>query len=153
LKIPVRAVVQRVSQASVSVEGCKVAEIGRGLLVLLGVAEDDADGDARYLAGKVAGLRIFDDSEGKLNLSVTDCVGSVLLVSQFTLYGDCRKGRRPSFTRAAPPEAAERLYEAVADRLRGMGIPLQTGRFRAGMSVALINDGPVTLLLDSRNAF
>lgn len=148
-----RAVVQRVSEASVSVKGCKVAEIGRGLLVLLGVSQDDADGDADYMAGKIGGLRIFDDPEGKLNLSVADCGGSVLLVSQFTLYGDCRTGRRPSFTRAAAPEAAERLYEAVAERLRGMGLSVQTGRFGAGMSVALVNDGPVTLLLDSQKAF
>ncbi len=148
-----RAGVQRVTEAAVSVEGASVAEIGRGLLVLLGVSEDDTEAEAEYVAARIAGLRVFDDAEGKLNLSVGDCGGSVLLVSQFTLYGDCRKGRRPSFTRAAVPEAAQRLYEAVAGRLESMGLPVKTGRFGASMSVRLVNDGPVTLLLDSEKTF
>jgi D-tyrosyl-tRNA(Tyr) deacylase len=130
-----------------------VARIGTGFLALLGVAEGDDESDAEYIAGKVAGLRVFDDAEGKLNLSVKDVDGSVLLVSQFTLCGDCRKGRRPSFTRAANPEEAERLYEKVAALLGGRGVEVQTGRFQANMQVSLINDGPVTLLMDSRKAF
>lgn len=148
-----RAVVQRVSQASVTVQGCTVAEIGSGLLVLLGVGEGDSERDAEYLAGKIAGLRIFDDSQGRLNLSVAECGGAVLLVSQFTLCGDCRKGRRPSFTRAAAPQEAERLYELVAEKLRNGGLAVQTGRFQQEMEVALVNHGPVTLLLDSEKTF
>ena len=148
-----RAVVQRVSQASVSVDGEKVSEIGPGLMVLLGVGEGDDDSDAEYLAGKIAGLRIFDDAEGRLNLSVLDCSGSVLLVSQFTLYGDCRKGRRPSFTRTAAPEEAQRLCEVVAQKLRDRGVEVRTGRFRALMAVSLVNDGPVTLILHSGAEF
>jgi D-tyrosyl-tRNA(Tyr) deacylase len=145
----VRAVVQRVSQANVSVRGEKVAEIGRGLMVLLGVGEGDGEEDADYLAGKIAGLRIFDDAQGRLNLSVLDIGGSVLLVSQFTLYGDCRKGRRPSFIRAAPPDEANTLYELAAERLRSRGLEVETGRFQEEMQVALVNDGPVTLILES----
>ena len=148
-----RAVVQRVSQARVSVDGQKVSEIGPGLMVLLGVGEGDDESDAEYLAGKIAGLRIFDDAEGRLNLSLLDCGGSVLLVSQFTLYGDCRKGRRPSFTRAAAPEEAQRLYEVVAQKLRDRGVEVRTGRFRALMAVSLVNDGPVTLILHSGAEF
>jgi len=148
----VRAVVQRVSQAGVTVQGEQVAQIGHGLLVLLGVCGGDTDAEAEYIADKIAGLRIFDDQSGRLNRSVTDCGGAVLLVSQFTLYGDCRKGRRPSFTRAAAPQEAERLYQAVAQRLRATGLEVQTGRFGAEMAVSLVNDGPVTLLLDSERA-
>ena len=135
------------------VGGQAAARIGRGLLVLLGVKEGDGEADADYVASKLAGLRIFDDAEGKLNLSVADAAGEVLLVSQFTLYGDCRRGRRPSFMDAAPPQEAERLYECVAERLRRLGLPVKTGRFRQSMRVALVNDGPVTVLLDSGRAF
>ena len=130
-----------------------MAQIGPGLLVLLGVGGGDEEADAQYLAGKIAGLRIFGDHQGRLNLSVLDCGGSVLLVSQFTLYGDCRKGRRPSFTRAAAPEAANRLYELTAQELRGRGLEVQTGRFQEEMEVALVNDGPVTLILHSGKEF
>ena len=145
----VRAVVQRVSGASVSIRGEVVAEIGHGLMVLLGVKDGDGDRDADFLAEKIGGLRVFDDEDGKLNLSVADTGGAVLLVSQFTLYGDCRKGRRPSFTRAAPAEEANRLYERVAEGLRGQGLDVRTGVFREHMQVGLVNDGPVTLMLDS----
>lgn len=148
-----RAVVQRVSEAAVTVAGRKVAAIGPGLMVLLGVSREDGEAEAQFIAGKIAGLRIFDDEEGLLNRSVLDCGGAVLLVSQFTLYGDCRKGRRPSFTRAAAPEEAERLYELVAEELRRRGLSVQTGLFGEAMSVALVNDGPVTLLLDSERTF
>ncbi|MFO7957847.1 MAG: D-aminoacyl-tRNA deacylase [Candidatus Brocadiia bacterium] len=148
-----RAVVQRVSSAEVTVAGRHVGAIGKGLLVLLGVGEGDEEEDAHYIAGKLAGLRIFDDEQGRLNLSVQDVGGRVLLVSQFTLYGDCRKGRRPSFTRAAGPEKAESLYEEVAARLRDAGVEVETGRFQAEMAVSLTNDGPVTILLDSEKEF
>lgn len=148
-----RAVVQRVSRAGVVVGGRTVAEIGPGLMVLLGVGEDDGEGDADYIAAKIAGLRIFDDSEGRLNRSLMDCAGAVLLVSQFTLYGDCRKGRRPSFTRAAEPWEAERLYELVAQGLRDKGLVVETGQFREEMEVSLVNHGPVTVLLDSEKTF
>jgi D-tyrosyl-tRNA(Tyr) deacylase len=144
----VRAVVQRVSSARVEVDGSAAAAIERGLLVLLGVARDDGVGEAEWMANKLVGLRIFEDREGKLNLSVQDVGGSILLVSQFTLLGDCRKGRRPSFTGAAPPEDANRLYEEVARRLREGGVSVATGVFRARMAVHLVNDGPVTLILD-----
>ncbi len=144
---------QRVSRASVLVGGRKTAEIGKGLAVLLGVGQGDDDEAASYLAAKIAGLRIFDDKEGRLNRSVVDCGGAVLLVSQFTLYGDCRKGRRPSFTRAAEPAEAERLYELVAQKLRQKGLEVQTGQFKQEMEVSLVNHGPVTVLLDSEKAF
>lgn len=144
---------QRVSRAGVVVGGRTVAEIGPGLMVLLGVGEDDGEGDADYIAAKIAGLRIFDDSEGRLNRSLMDCAGAVLLVSQFTLYGDCRKGRRPSFTRAAEPWEAERLYELVARGLRDKGLVVETGQFREEMEVSLVNHGPVTVLLDSEKTF
>jgi D-tyrosyl-tRNA(Tyr) deacylase len=144
-----RAVVQRVSEAAVSVQGQQIAGIGRGLMVLLGVAQGDGEAQAGWIAGKIAGLRVFDDAQGKLNLSVLDVGGAVLLVSQFTLCGDCRKGRRPSFTRAAPPEEAERLYELVAARLRDVGLEVRTGRFGTEMQVSLVNDGPVTLILET----
>lgn len=144
-----RAVVQRVCRAHVTAAGQVLGEIEHGLAVLLGVREDDDEGDADYMARKLAGLRVFDDGSGRMNLSVLDVEGAVLLVSQFTLYGDCRKGRRPSFTHAAPPERAEQLYEAVARKLAQRGVPVSTGRFQAEMQVHLVNDGPVTLLLDS----
>jgi D-tyrosyl-tRNA(Tyr) deacylase len=142
-----------VSKASVSVANQVIADMGAGLVVLLGVGEGDGEADAEYMAAKVAGLRVFDDAEGRLNLSLADTGGSVLLVSQFTLYGDCRKGRRPSFTGAAPPQEAERLYELVAEKLRSRGLKVQTGRFQEEMMVCLVNHGPVTLLLDSGKAF
>lgn len=148
-----RVVVQRVSEARVAVGAETVGEIGRGLLVLLGVGQGDQEADAQYLADKVAGLRIFEDAEGKMNLSVADVGGSVLVVSQFTLYGDCRKGRRPSFTKAAPPDRADELYQVFARRLSDLGIRTATGEFQARMAVSLVNDGPVTLLLDSRREF
>lgn len=148
-----RAVVQRVSAASVTVEGRKVGSIGPGLLVLLGVARGDTEKDGEYLAEKLAGLRIFEDEEEKMNRSVAQIGGSILLVSQFTLYGDVRHGRRPSFTQAAPPEEANRLYEDLAQKLRDKGMTVETGQFQAHMEVALVNDGPVTILLDSGKSF
>ncbi|MFZ5829651.1 MAG: D-aminoacyl-tRNA deacylase [Planctomycetota bacterium] len=144
------ACLQRVSRAKVTVDGEVVGEIGRGVLVLLGVAANDRDEDAAALACKLVGLRIFEDQAGKMNLALADVDGAMLVVSQFTLLGDCRKGRRPSFTAAAGPAEAERLYEAFCAHVRGAGISLQTGRFRAMMQVELVNDGPVTLLVDSR---
>jgi D-tyrosyl-tRNA(Tyr) deacylase len=148
-----RACVQRVARASVTVDGKVVGAIAAGALVLLGVAADDAETDVAYLAEKITGLRIFEDADGKMNASLADIGGSMLVVSQFTLYGDCRKGRRPSFTDAAPPELAERLYERFVVVVRQLGIPVETGRFRANMQVELINDGPVTMLLESRKQF
>ena len=148
-----RAVVQRVSAASVTVEGRKVGSIGPGLLVLLGVARGDTEKDGEYLAEKLAGLRIFEDEEEKMNRSVAQIGGSILLVSQFTLYGDVRHGRRPSFTQAAPPEEANRLYENLAQKLRDKGLTVETGQFQAHMEVSLVNDGPVTILLDSGKSF
>lgn len=148
-----RACVQRVRQADVTVAGEVVGSIGLGMLVLLGVAADDREADADALAEKIAGLRIFDDAEGKMNRAVSDIDGAVLVVSQFTLLGDCRQGRRPSFTAAAEPGLAERLYERFAATVRTRGVAVETGRFRAQMQIRLVNDGPVTLLLDSRKAF
>ncbi len=148
-----RAVLQRVSRAEVSVDGDRVTSIGRGYVVLLGVTHTDDETDARYIADKIASLRLFEDEDGKINLGITDIGGEVLVVSQFTLYADCRKGRRPSFTEAAPPEMAERLYQRVAEILREAALPVQTGVFGAHMQVSLVNDGPVTILLDSRKAF
>lgn len=148
-----RAVVQRVSRAKVTVAGEVVGEIGMGLLVLLGVGEEDRLDDAEYLAEKIVGLRIFPDDEGKMNRSLTEVGGGLLAVSQFTLYGDCRKGRRPSYIAAARPEHAVELYQAFVAEVRGRGIPAATGRFQEHMDVELVNDGPVTLLLDSRKAF
>lgn len=148
-----RAVVQRVSQASVTVAGEVVGQIGQGMLVLLGVADGDDDRDAATLADKIVGLRIFEDEEGKMNRGLADIGGAMLVVSQFTLLGDCRKGRRPSFVAAAAPETAERLYEVFVQAVRNAGIEVGTGRFRQHMEVALVNDGPVTLLLDSRKLF
>jgi len=145
-----RAVVQRVRRAAVVIDGETVAAIERGLLVLLGVATTDTAADVQWLAEKTAHLRIFNDAAGKMNLSVADVGGALLVVSQFTLYGDCRKGRRPSFLAAAPPDLAVPLYEAFIKELRSLGLPVQTGRFGAMMQVELINDGPVTLILDTQ---
>ena len=145
-----RAVLQRVSRASVAVGDEVVGAIGRGLLVLLGVAPDDTEDDVRRLADKVVGLRIFADEADKMNRSVADVGGGVLVVSQFTLYGDCRKGRRPSCVGAAGPEIAVPLYEAFVNAIRAQGVPVATGRFGAMMNVELVNDGPVTLILDTR---
>ncbi len=144
-----RAVLQRVQSARVVVAGEVVGAIGPGLLVLLGVAPTDTIAQAQWLADKTVSLRVFADSDGKMNLSVTECRGEVLVVSQFTLFGDCRKGRRPSFIGAAPPEVAIPLYEAFVDAIRAQGITVATGQFGAMMQVELINDGPVTLILDS----
>ncbi len=148
-----RAVIQRVSRASVEVEGEVVGAIGRGWLVLLGVGRDDAPEDAARLAEKIVNLRAFEDDAGKMNRSVADVDGAVLVVSQFTVMADCRGGRRPSFTDAAPPELAEALYEEFVRRVAALGRPVATGRFRAEMAVSLVNDGPVTFLLDGRRRF
>jgi len=144
-----RAVVQRVREASVSIEGERVGEIGKGLVILLGVAQGDSEKEARYLAEKIAHLRIFADEEGKFNLSALDVRAQALVVSQFTLYGDTRKGRRPSFTSAAPPEVAEPLVKEFIDSLRAVGLQVESGRFGAMMLVNIANDGPVTLILDT----
>ena len=148
-----RAVVQRVSRAKVTINDCISGEIGHGLLVLLGVGRDDTETDAEYLAEKIAGLRIFGDEEGKMNRNVHDVAGSVLAVSQFTLYGDVRRGKRPSFDAAAPPERARQLYEFFVERIRAAGLRCETGRFQEMMQVELVNDGPVTILLDSDKLF
>jgi D-aminoacyl-tRNA deacylase len=148
-----RLVVQRVTQASVTVDGQRVGAIEGGLLVFLGVGHDDGDTEVSWAVEKIAGLRIFEDDDGRMNRSVEDVGGGVLVVSQFTLYGDVRKGRRPAFTAAGPPELATRLYEAVCDGLRSRGLMVQSGRFAADMKVSLVNDGPVTLLLDSSRLF
>ena len=144
-----RAVLQRVSEASVSVEGRVVAAVGPGLLILLGVGAGDGERDAAYLAAKIAHLRVFADDERRMNLSLLDVAGEALIVSQFTLHGDCRKGRRPDFTRAAPPAEAERLYKKFIDELSALGVPTSAGEFGAMMAVSLVNDGPVTLILRS----
>jgi D-tyrosyl-tRNA(Tyr) deacylase len=146
----VRAVVQRVSSASVAVDGQTVASIGKGFLVLLGVANGDSDREAEWLGDKIAGLRIFEDEAGKMNLSVQDIGGAILVVSQFTLLADCRKGRRPSFTDAAPPAEADRLYQVFVSALRKSNTPVETGVFQAHMDVSLVNDGPVTVIVDTR---
>jgi len=148
-----RAVVQRVSRAQVAVKGEITGQIGLGLLVLLGVGRDDAEADASYLAEKIAGLRVFEDDHGKMNRSVQDIGGSVLAVSQFTLYGDGRRGKRPSFDAAAPPEKASQLYEFFVEQIRSAGLRCETGRFQEMMQVELVNEGPVTILLDSGKAF
>ncbi len=144
-----RAVVQRVQSARVAVDGRVAGEIGAGLVVLLGVTHDDTREQARFLAGKIARLRIFEDAGGRMNLAAADVGGSVLVVSQFTLYGDCRKGRRPSFDSAARPEQAQELYDAFSAEIRALGVPVATGVFQAHMMVELVNDGPVTLILDT----
>ena len=148
-----RAVIQRVSRARVVVGGETVGEIGPGLLALVGVAADDGPADVAYVASKIRELRIFEDQDGKMNRALADARGSVLAVSQFTLYGDARKGRRPSFDRAAPAEAGRVLFDAVVADLRRAGVTVATGTYRAQMQVELVNDGPVTILIDSQRAF
>lgn len=145
-----KVVVQRVSQARVIVEGSVVGEIASGLLLLVGIGQEDGEDDLVWMADKLAGLRIFEDGDGKMNLSIVDAEGSVLSVSQFTLYGDCRKGRRPNFMSAARPEQAEALYDRFNALLRERGLRVETGRFGAMMDVSLVNDGPVTLIVDSK---
>ncbi len=148
-----RAVVQRVTAARVTVGDRLVGAIGHGLLVYIGIARDDDETDMSYLVNKIVGLRVFQDGDGRGNRSVRDVGGGVLLVSQFTLYGDCRKGHRPSFGRAAPPDDAKAVYESVTAALRGHGVEVQTGEFRAQMAVESVNDGPVTILIDSGKSF
>jgi len=148
-----RAVVQRVSRAKVTIADGVAGEIGSGLLVLLGIGAGDTRADADYVADKVTGLRIFEDAGGKMNLSVADAAGAVLAVSQFTLYGDVRRGKRPSFEAAAPPASARELYEYFVDKIRQAGLRCETGRFQETMQVQLVNEGPVTILLDSAKTF
>lgn len=148
-----RAVVQRVNRAAVEVNGELVGEIGQGLVVFLGVGRNDSEADSDYLANKIAGLRIFEDQSGLMNRSLQESGGSVLSISQFTLYGDCRKGRRPGFSEAAPPGQAEKLYDHFCKNLRNHGIIVATGRFQAEMRILVDNDGPVTILLDSSKQF
>lgn len=148
-----RAVVQRVESASVTVDGRVVGEIGCGLLVLLGVSKSDHESDADYLIEKIIGLRIFEDDEGKMNRSVAEVSGAILMVSQFTLYGDVRRGKRPSFDEAARPEEARQLYDYAVRNIRDAGLRCETGEFQAMMKVSLVNDGPVTILLDSEKKF
>ena len=148
-----RAVIQRVSEASVEISDAVVGQIGPGLVVLLGVGRDDANADADYLAEKILNLRVFEDDDGKMNLSISETGGSMLVVSQFTLYGDVRRGRRPSYSDAAEPDKANELYEYFVERLRSFGVRVETGVFQAMMKVSLTNEGPVTILLDSRKLF
>ncbi len=148
-----RAVVQRVTRASIRVKDETVGEIGKGLVVLLGVARDDTEKDAEYLVGKIGALRVFEDSEGRMNLSVTDAGGALLVVSQFTLYGDVRRGLRPSWIEASAPEVAEPLYNFFVTRAKSHISEVVTGRFRSKMQIELVNDGPVTILVDSRKLF
>jgi D-aminoacyl-tRNA deacylase len=147
----VKVVVQRVSEGRVTVDGQVVGEISAGLLLLVGIGQEDEDSDLVWMADKLTGLRIFEDDDGKMNLAVIETGGAVLSVSQFTLYGDCRKGRRPNFMGAARPEQAEAMYDRFNGLLRERGVPVETGRFGAMMEVAMVNDGPVTLIVDSRN--
>ena len=144
-----RACVQRVSEAHVTVDGEETGRIGRGLVVLLGIGHNDGEAEVNWLADKIVGLRVFEDAAGKMNLSLAEVGGAMLVISQFTLFGDCRRGRRPSFTDAAPPEMAERLYEAFVSVARRVGIDVGTGKFREHMLVSLVNDGPVTLWIDT----
>src|SRR4030043_1302745 len=152
LSINMKAVIQRVKSAQVCVDSQVTGKIGKGLLVLLGIGKGDGESDLSFLASKIPELRIFEDASGKFNLSLKELNGEMLIVSQFTLYGDCRKGRRPSFTEAEEPAVAKTLYERLIHRLKEQGIPIQTAEFQAKMEVHLITDGPVTLLLDSRKA-
>lgn len=148
-----RCVVQRVGRASVRVNGGIIGKIGPGLLAFIGVARDDGEQDVRRLAEKITGLRIFEDQEGKLNLSVAEVQGEILLVSQFTLLGDCRKGKRPDFTEAARPEAAKKLFDQLVELVRQKAVKIETGQFQAEMEIDLVNQGPVTILLDSKKQF
>ena len=148
-----RAVIQRVTKASVSVDGEVIGKIGKGFVVLLGVGQDDAEEDMRYIADKTVNLRVFEDENEKMNLSLQDIGGELLVISQFTLYGDCRKGRRPSFDKAGEPKSAKELYEKTCEYFKSFGIVTETGRFAADMQVELINDGPVTLMLDSKKLY
>ena len=148
-----RAAIKRVKEAMVEVEGEVVGRIGRGILLFLGIRKDDTEDDIKYLVEKVVGLRIFEDDAGKMNISIADVEGEILVVPQFTLYGDCRKGRRPSFDEAASPDIAERLYSLFVEEVKKRGVNVQTGRFRAIMDIHLVNSGPVTILLDSRKIF
>jgi D-tyrosyl-tRNA(Tyr) deacylase len=148
-----RVVIQRVKSASVMVEGERISEIRQGLLIFLGVAQEDTSDDVDYLANKIANLRIFEDKAGRMNRSLLESGGEILVVSQFTLYGDCRKGRRPSFIAAAPPEKGKTLYQEFIEAIAKMGVPVKTGIFQAMMDVELINDGPVTIMLDSSKLF
>jgi len=148
-----RAVLQRVRRAEVTVDGTCIGKIEQGLLVFLGVEQGDAESDLEYIVSKVCGMRIFEDDEGKMNRSVEDIGGSILAVSQFTLLGDARKGRRPSFVKAGSPADAKQLYEKTVEKFRATGIPIETGEYQAEMQVSLINDGPVTILLDSKKTF
>lgn len=148
-----RACVQRVGEGRVTVADNVVGEIGRGFVVLLGVAQDDGEPDARFLADKIVDLRVFEDEAGKMNRSLVDIGGAMLVISQFTLLGDCRKGRRPSFVKAAPPQLAEQLYESFVGLVRARGVEVATGVFREMMQVSLVNEGPVTMLLDSKKLF
>jgi D-tyrosyl-tRNA(Tyr) deacylase len=148
-----RAVVQRVSHAQVTVQGRVTGKISRGIVVLLAVGNADTKADADYLADKIVGLRIFEDENGKMNLAVSDIRGGILIVSQFTLYGDVRRGKRPSFDEAAPPQRARELYEYFVERIRATGLACETGRFQETMQLELVNDGPVTVLLDSAKTF
>ena len=148
-----RVVLQRVSRAEVRLNGEIVGRIGRGLLVLVGIAKRDTEESGKLLAEKIVNLRIFDDDQGRMNRSLLEARGDLLCVSQFTLYGDCRKGRRPSYDRAAPPDDAQRLYAAFIDAIRALSVRVESGRFRAMMEVELVNDGPVTLILDSEKLF
>jgi D-tyrosyl-tRNA(Tyr) deacylase len=145
-----KVVVQRSKQASVTVDGERIGSIDRGLVLLVGITHDDTDADIRWMADKIAGLRIFEDEGGKMNLSVVDVGGDILSISQFTLYGDCRKGRRPNFMAAARPEQAESVYDTFNEALRSLELRVETGRFGAMMDVSLVNWGPVTLILDSK---
>ena len=145
-----KVVLQRVSSARVRVGDAEVGRIGRGLLVFVGVAKDDVSADVDYLAAKIRDLRIFEDDDGRMNRSVVDAGGELLVVSQFTLYGDCRRGRRPSFDSAAPPDQARELYDELVEQLRASGLKVETGQFQAMMDVELVNDGPVTLIVESR---
>jgi D-aminoacyl-tRNA deacylase len=148
-----RAVVQRVKEASVTIDGVVKGKIKSGLLVFLGIGAGDNEADIEYICSKVLGLRIFEDEEGKMNLPVSNVHGSILLVSQFTLHGDCRKGKRPNFSEAMEPGAAYVLYEKTIERMKNGDVPVETGEFQAMMAVALVNDGPVTILLDSKRSF
>lgn len=148
-----RALIQRVSRASVSVSGVEVARTGNGLVLLLGVSRDDSEDDARYLVERITNLRIFPDNQNRFNRSALDIGAELLVVSQFTLYGDTRKGRRPDFTQAAPPEEAERLYDRAVEMFRDSGLRVETGRFREHMQVEIQNDGPVTMMIDSADRF